>query len=275
MYTARWNLDRSDPTQITKRFADIGAKAEVTLKPALHNDVRLDIRATNASEVFEIQMGVRAALHVIDVDRSLRQVLLGSGGSWRVGTPAQHFLCGRDEQHWFVASVPNTRGPVTTVAKAFEALKPEQVLEAQERAGLSEAQKMQRSNDAYTRQGEWFFVPRPRMFVPHHQVRRNEPVQRVRGKPHWLEFAFRTGGRTVWVCAKHSEGLEQAEYAKVLKRDPKAAQYEWRQMRADPKLYAKGRVTHPDHKPAYLRCWHEVFISTEHQAANGSVTFLD
>lgn len=275
MVTARWNLDRSDPTHITERFAAIGAVANVRLVPALHSDVRLDLESTVRGEVFDIRFGARAGLHVLDVDQSLRQVLLASGGSWRTASPARHFLCGRDEQHWFVASVPGKRGPVTSVAEAFEALKPDGVLEAQGRSRLSDEQKLARANVAYIRQGEWFFVPRPKMVVPHNEVLRHEPIQRVRGKPHYLEFAHRKGGRLVWVSAQHPEGISAEERNVLLQRDEWARGLHWFTRQIARTVYAKGRVTHPDHKPAFLRCWHEVFISTEHEAADGSVTFLD
>ena len=59
---------------------------------------------------------------------------------------------------------------------------------------------LRRRNAAYVGQGEWFFVPvtlRPEPSAS--EIARNEPLSRGRGKAHMMQFAFRTGGRRVYV----------------------------------------------------------------------------
>jgi hypothetical protein len=47
-------------------------------------------------------------------------------------------------------------------------------------------------------------------------------------------------------------------------------------MRRDMRVYARGRVWHPDHKSIYLYGWHPVFMNTENEApAMGNLVFLD
>jgi hypothetical protein len=47
-------------------------------------------------------------------------------------------------------------------------------------------------------------------------------------------------------------------------------------MTRNPEAYARGRVTHRDHRTVTLRGWHRVYMSTESEARAGeSVTFLD
>jgi hypothetical protein len=57
----------------------------------------------------------------------------------------RHFLCGMDEQHLFIALLPD---PVSTVRAAHEALRDPRVTAAERGAP-----------QATIRQGEWFFVP--------------------------------------------------------------------------------------------------------------------
>jgi hypothetical protein len=47
-------------------------------------------------------------------------------------------------------------------------------------------------------------------------------------------------------------------------------------MTADPELYAKGTVRHPDHATITLQGWHRVEMNTESRAqAMRFVTFVD
>jgi len=265
-------VERTDTRRLTEEFERIGAKIEARLDLKLGREVRLDVDSSAKGEVFDIAFGDRALRKIVDVEPKLRQILLGSVGAT---DGEQHYLCGRDESHWFVASVPELRGGVRNVADAFEALKPGAVLESQARHGLSDAEKLTRQNAAYKRQGEWFFVPRAKLIVPKDQIRQREPVMRPRGKPHYLEYAFRKGGRPVMVCQAYLEGLPLDEWRKLVRKNRTAREYEWTEMRADPRLFARGLVTHSDHKPMYLHGWHEVFISREGESLDWSVRFLD
>ena len=117
----------------------------------------------------------------------------------------QFFLCGHDEQHWFVAGVPGS--DLTSVAGAMEALKPPEVLEAQRRQGIKGKDRQRRKNAAYVRQGEWFFLPAPKLHVDKKEVLLNEPLSRGEGsKPHWAEYLFRKGGEAVYVCDEYPAG---------------------------------------------------------------------
>ncbi len=96
---------------------------------------------------------------------------------------------------------------------------------------------------------------------------RNEPLSRGAGsKPHTCQFAYRSGGMSVMVCARHPQGLTHAQYGALLDANPKAARWGWRQMVRDPAFYARGRVWHKDHKTVVLDVWHRVAMNTEREA---------
>jgi hypothetical protein len=137
--------------------------------------------------------------------------------------------------------------------------------------------RLRRRNEAFVRQGEWFFVPAPDLVVPGWLLLRNEPLSRAGGsKPHMCQFAYRTGGTSVWVCPRYSSGLTDAQYAGLLASDPKARRWNWQRMVRDPEVYVKGRVWHRDHKTVVLDGWHRVAMNTEWQAPfAGNVAFLD
>jgi hypothetical protein len=107
---------------------------------------------------------------------------------WRLPISGR-YLCGHDERHWFVASLPFDR-QTTTVRGAMEALKPAAVLRAQKRMGVKH-RRYRRKTAAYVRQGEWFFLPRPMMHVGEKAVRNGELVRRG-GKPHRVDWLYRS-----------------------------------------------------------------------------------
>jgi hypothetical protein len=108
-------------------------------------------------------------------------------------------------------------------------------------------------------------------------VLRNEPLRRGDGgKPHWVEFCHRTGGETVFVCARHPNGVTPRRYQAILAGNPKAKTWSWLPMRRNPGVYVRGRVRHADHKTIVLYGWHRVVMNTENQAvARRNVAFLD
>jgi hypothetical protein len=152
--------------------------------------------------------------------------------SWilELWTPGEErrYLCGFDESSLFIAQV--ARG--STVADAHEALKPAEVIAA-------EAE----SPGRVLRQGEWFFLPLVREdeaalgFVLRHQpesFRRNEPVEEAR-RPHLAEEVVH---RKVPI---HDRGVESTLEI----------------------VYARGWVTHSDHRPLFLDGWRRVVRNAE------------
>jgi hypothetical protein len=187
------------------------------------------------------------------------------------------YLCGHDERHWFVAGVPERAGRVTHVHGAMEALKPQEVLDAQRRQGVKGKDRLRRKNAAYVRQGEWFFLPAPTVRVDKQLVLFNEPLSRGNGsKPHMAEFLYRKGGERVYVCNKHPQGLPSHAYLRLLNSRPRARAWNWRMMVRNPEAYVKGKISHPDHKTIDLFVWHRVFMNTEGESqAMRHVVFLD
>ena len=159
----------------------------------------------------------------------------------------------------------------------MEALKPVAVRLEEIRKRLRTKDRFRRKNSAFLRQGEWFFVPAPELKVSQLLVMRNEPLSRGAGsKPHMCEYIYRTGGQTVYVSRERPNGITEAQYHKLIATNSRARNWNWRMMRRDMRVYARGRVWHPDHKTIYLDSWHRVFMNTENQApAMRNVVFLD
>jgi hypothetical protein len=192
-------------TSLFTKFSRIGARLKITDRPSrrfrvLEGAISLDVREDREGEFFEVAHAPGGDLEVavLDARPADRHLLL----LVRQGSEKQKFLCGHDERHWFVAAVPES-APVGTVRQAKEALKPAEVLTAQAREGLRASARNRRKNAAYRRQGEWFFLPIPGLHVNESQVLRNEPLVRTGGgKPHMMEFCYRTGGELVYVCSR-------------------------------------------------------------------------
>jgi hypothetical protein len=259
------------------KFARIGARlAQATNDRRFRETerpVRLDIRSDDEGECFVIHNLPAGGdgVEVLDVQPRDRHLLL----MVRDGQEKSKFLCGHDERHWFVAAVPES-APVGTVLAAKEALKPAEVRQAEARHRVGSEARNKRKNAAFRRQGEWFFVPAPELVVDPKLVLRNEPIRRGAGKPHTVEFCYRTGGETVWVCRRHPNGVSPQRYAAILASNAKAASWDWRPMQRNPGVYVKGRVRHADHRTITLNGWHRVLMNTETQArAMRNVAFLD
>ena len=167
--------------------------------------------------------------------------------------------------------------PVGTVRQAKEALKPAEVRLAQALRGLRSEARNRRTNAAYVRQGEWFFIPAGDQAVEEKLVLRNEPLVRGNGgKPHWAEFCYRTGGETVYVCGRYPNGVTGGEYQRILADNPKAKGWGWRATGATPASVCPGphQASRPRHDyPARLA---PVLMNTENQSkAMRNVAFLD
>lgn len=261
---------------LERHFARIGARARVRPldRPALAG-IALDIAEDDHGELFDLQVarGSEPELIVLNAQPRLRHLVLMARGE--AGRKSK-FLCGHDERHWFVAGLPENR-PVSTVRTAMEALKPRLVAAREVQRRVRPKDRFRRRNEAFVRQGEWFFVPVPNgsTFTPL-QVLRDEPISRGRGKPHIVECLAREGGETVYVSAEYPRGLDSRQYAKLIARKPEARHLAWRTMRRNMRVFVKGRVRHPDHATILLEGWHEVLMNTENEsAAMRHVAFLD
>ena len=105
---------------------------------------------------------------------------------------------------------------------------------------------------------------------------RNEALRRGAGKAHIVEDLFRVAGQLVYVCPKYPTGVTEARYRQLLQNRPGAAQWGWRTMRRNPRVYAKGRIRHPDHATITLPDWHRVVLNTETETETmRNVVFLD
>jgi hypothetical protein len=276
-------------------FAAIGAELNIeTIEPVQPGTRRrvttvaqgIALRETYAIDVLEkpgresYQLVVRAdavknlEFQAVDVRPDVRHLVLmvRSLHAEVVPTEKRKFLCGHDERHWFVANLPRTT--ITNVAEAMESLKPAGLAQMQRRLGVRARDWNRRKNAGFRRQGEWFFVPMPD-FEPERgqMVLHNEPIRRGAGKPHTIEFLYRTGGETVWVCPLRPNGLTEEQYRKLIDSKPSAAGWPWRMMKRNPRVYAKGRVRHADHATIVLPFWHLVRMNTEEVGRN--VAFLD
>ena len=221
-----------DQDTLEAKFARIGARMKLTdgsdRRGVAAVPVALDVRSDRKGEFFEVirRPDSEADVEVLDVQPGDRHLLL----MVRERDGKSKYLCGHDERHWFVAAVPEA-APVGTVRQAKEALKPAEVQTVQARVGLRTEARNRRKNAAYRRQGEWFFVPAPGLKVDETLVLRDEPLRRGNGgKPHWVDFCYRTGGETVHVCRRYPNGLTGAQYSRLLEDQPEAKGWGWRTM---------------------------------------------
>lgn len=283
---------------IEKAFEQIGALAQVTVNDrrswgASRNSggVTIDIgKDKKGREYFDIRKTRESEAEITVVDRKPkdRHLLLMIKTEERPGVPLKtKYLCGHDEFHWFVAAVDST---AADVERAKESLKPGEVKAVQERG----KGKRKKAKGGVKRQGEWFFIPKRKMKVPHNQILKDEPIQRGRGKPHMVEEIWRTGGQDIVVPrlnewsrvreselpAKWMEGLSPGQYETLVRQRTEngklARSIPWRQGRVNAKVYGRGKVTHPDHSILRLDCWHEIVPNTESKfVINEQLRFID
>lgn len=206
-------------TELMQAFAAIGADLQFETS---NNRVEIDVRRQARHEVFVLRQPSFRSItaEAIDVRPHHRHLVLDVYGHW---LPSGRFLCGHDEHHWFVASLPFGR-ETQHVRGAMEALKPQLVRREQQRRGVSHRRRHRRRTEAYVRQGEWFFLPRPRMHVAHELVERNGRLARKGGKPHSAE---------------------------------------WLYVMDETLTFARGLVSHPDHSTLHLDVWHRVVQNNE------------
>jgi hypothetical protein len=263
---------------LQKRFGLMGARVRVgpaVLRRwgrAVHPE-GINIRTDDEGEFFDIRMGDGSgAYEVIDVRPELRHLLLLARAE---NGRKSKFLCGHDERHWFVCAVPGAH--VADVATALAALQPVEVRRAVLGHVRRAKNRLRRRNEAFVRQGEWFFIPEPNLVVNERLVHHNEPISRGTGsKPHMCQYLYRLGGEQVMVCRHRPQGVTLDEYRKLLYTLPKVVNWDWQMMRRNATVYVRGRVWHPDHKTIMLDGWHRVVMNTEAEAPGRErVVFLD
>lgn len=265
-----------DVNLLQRHFERIGARAQVRPLDSrrVRGPVALDIARDQLGELFDIQVSrdESPSVEILHAEPQRRHLLLLT----RSGADEKHkFLCGHDERHWFVAAVPENRA-VSTVRTAMEALKPPAVQLLQDRLRVRPKNRNRRRNEAFIRQGEWFFIPVTGLVVQPQLVLTHEPLRRGGGKPHMVEYLYRSGGEVVYVCNKRPNGITQAQFNTLLSRTPDARNWRWQTLRRNPSVYVKGRIRHADHATIELHDWHQVLMNTETQAAAmRHVAFLD
>jgi hypothetical protein len=232
----------------------------------------LDVRRDHEGEYFLVSKLADVSVEVLEVQPRDRHLVLLARVPGRPGQVTKsRFLLGHDERHWFVAAIPE-QSPVSTVAAAKQALKPESVV-LQEH-GVRRKLRDRRVNKARVRQGEWFFVPAKLAHVDPVRIFKNEPLRRGSGKPHVCQELYREGGETVYVNRQYPNGLTQAQFARLREKD--RTKPGWSRMVRNPRAFVRGTVRHSDHKTILLEGWHEVFMNTETRAAAmQNVAFLD
>ena len=266
-----------DTGLLVERFARMGARVQFR---DVVNDFRrwprgpgIDIGADEKGEFFDVRLARDEPVEyeVVDLRPEMRHLLLLG----RREGKKEKYLCGHDERHWFVCAVPGAS--VSGVVTAMESLQPPRVRASVSANLRRQKHRLSRRNEAFVRQGEWFFIPEPDLLVPEWLVLRHEPLSRGAGsKPHMCQFAYRTGGTVVWACSRFPNGVTVARYADILAGNPKAARWGWQQFKRDPAVYVRGRVWHSDHKTVVLDGWHRVAMNTEREAPFAlRVVFLD
>lgn len=276
-------------SNLEKFFLRIGARIKVVQFSIVRSGWRrvnsreedlwvvLGIGRDKLGQFFEIRTlaGTEQDLLVLNADSSKKHLLLLSRQFDEQGRlhAKQKFLCGQDEGHWFVAAIPEDE-PVSTVAAAQIALKPQEVRLREEAKGVTRKEGFRRRNAAFIRQGEWFFLPAGEIETDSLRLLRNEPITRGNGgSPHWAEECYRTGGETVYVSRKHPAGLTATEYIRLPENQRKNG---FRMMKRDATVYVRGEISHRDHKTVFLSGWHRVLMNTENRSkAMRFLAFLD
>lgn len=269
-------------SSLEKMFDKIGAKVRIVyvdsnlrVRDASTRipSTRLNIINENQEEIFEIairkDLSGNIDLSVLEVKPLDRHLVLLSRQVDEKGAviSKNHFLCGHDERHLFVASVDS----VSTVAMAKASLKPWEIIHQE--TGLKTGKRNRRKTKIFKRQGEWFFIPSDLIPDPNFVIR-GEPLSRGRGsKPHIAEFAYRYGGEVVKVCDQYPNGLTIAQYNALVRRTPRALHFKWQDRRRNAAVFVKGRIKHADHATVVLDSWHRVLMNTERRS--DTVAFLD
>lgn len=223
-------------TSLERQFARMGAALAVRPLP---NGFSVDVLRERGGSRFELAVAPHTQVCVSDLQTRGRHLLLSIREAGDAGK-THKYLCGHDERDWFAAAVPDTGAASVNAAK--EALKPSAVRLLVATKRVKRQHRNRRHNAAFVRQGEWFFIPMPRLRLDELRVLHNEPLVRGRGKPHVVEFLHRDGGELVYVSNEHPRGLSEAAYHRLIAAKPSKKSLRWRTLRRNPHVYARGRV---------------------------------
>lgn len=240
---------------LCRHFSRLGARLKIQgPAPRQIEKIRIDVSRDRRGEYFDICLDHGLVPEILDVQPGSRHLVL----MVRDGVDKNKFLLGHDERHWFAAAVPDRS--VHDVRSAIASLRPTEV----------EGQRA-------IRQGEWFFVPTPRVQAGANVIHRNEPLSRGAGsKPHLCQEMMRWLGVNVLVSLAYPQGLTEPEYHRLLESDPDAKRMQWRSMVRDAQVYVRGDVRHRDHKTISLDGWHRVYMNRERFARHArQIAFLD
>jgi hypothetical protein len=256
--------------EVSKSLETFGSTWNRRLRRRMAVPIRLDIkRDDEGHEYFDLRHRSDVHVEVLDVQSRDPHLLVEATES---NGERGRFLCGHDERSWFVAAIPEGEAP--TVQGAKDALKPDAVWDAMREHRVPLHLRDLRRTKAFIRQGEWFFIPRPRAEIDYKRVRRNEPISRGGGKPHRCQFLFSDGGVRVHVCEKYPNGLTEREFGEL--SNAERHRHDWERRIRDARVYVRGAIQHPDHDTIWLKTWHQVEMNTESKAkAMKNVAFLD
>lgn len=282
---------------IERKFKDMGAR--IKFNAPLSNrwrsqsdDFTIDVARDSDGEFFSIRSADRVDFQVLDIDKKDRHLLLMAtiNNEDSFSPEKIKILCGHDEREWFTSQVDRSSVNIDT---AKQALKPNEVVEAQLQKNVKTKSKHKRKNKGYIRQGEWFFLPEEHLEVDEKVIHKKEPLEmsnsRGGSKPHIAEEAYRVGGEAVYVShgflfreeldkiptnlRNWRSGLTEGEKKALIKIHPKATNWGWQLMIRNPTLYVRGTIRHPDHKTLKLKTWCKVVVNQEIRGQNS--VFLD
>jgi hypothetical protein len=286
-----------DVSVLEKKFSAMGARVKFSKPNERWNTASpftIDIQKDSEGEFFDVRVKKEIEMMIMDLQKQDRHLLLlvknpnGNSNFSQKDDPRRiatsRFLCGHDERHWFTCAVP---GGASTVTQAKQNLKPTELQNIEKKEGLksNRAHKRHRkleSGRKIHRQGEFMFIPEPDFQPPESSltvIHRREPMSRGRGRSHFAEFLYRSGGTQVYLSSYNNKsqtiGLTEKEFKALRREDQRRPGWQVRQ--ADANVWVKGKITHHEHRTVDLgSIWHRVTMNTENLAPGArQVAFLD
>jgi len=266
---------------IERAFAELGARFRIEPQTQARRgnapaDYSMDIASDRLGQYFQLRVRpeIRSTLEVEVLQKSKpERHLLMLVKQRKLVEEKNRFLCGFDEREWFVAATP---GKASNLDAAREALKPGIVQSRQLWEGLPSRQRHLRKNRVFRRQGEWFFLPDPNLVVSKSLILRNEPISRGAGsKPHMVEELYRTLGQPIYVLRSTRQPYWATDMEKMILAG-RAKASDFTAARRNASVWARGKVSHPDHRAIRLHQWHQVVMNTENEsAARSFLSFID
>lgn len=225
----------------------------------IRGESRLDVKGPIGKQFFEVKLGEDMELVVLDSNKKEAAILvmLKDHQARHGYQNVSKLLLGHDDRQLYVAAVPlSTRD----VSNAKDRLKPRRVVEAEREAGVKTKDKNRHKTKAWKRQGDFFFVPAPEFDVESswkNKIHLHEPINQRGGRAHIVEELYRIGGESGY--ANGNRWISVDAYHDL----PAAEKKTWRWAPRNPRAYARGRVTHPEHPTCILNGWHEICPNTE------------